>query len=92
MSSCIDILARDVAAFHFCQLENEPTCTIPEFVHSICAQMSSAPHLVAYREMLHQNPDLMNLVTYQACLQDPARALAQGILEPLIGKIGSSFN
>ncbi len=86
MSSCIDILARDVVAFHFCQLENEPSCTVPEFVHSLAAQLSSSPHLLSYREMLQQNPDLMNLVTYNACLQDPSRSLVQGIIEPLIGK------
>ena len=83
MSNCIDILARDVVAFHFCQLDDEPTCTIPEFVHNLVAQLSRCPQLASFRSLLESNPDLMALVTYSQCLENPSRAFVKGILEPL---------
>jgi hypothetical protein len=36
----MEILARQVVGYHFCSLDNESTCTIPEFVHSVAAQVS----------------------------------------------------
>ena len=83
MSNCIDILARDVVAFHFCQLDNEPSCTIPEFVHNLAAQLSRCPNLTNYRTLLSQNSELLSTVTYRNCLENPTRALVKGILEPL---------
>ena len=83
MSNCIDILARDVVAFHFCQLDDEPTCTIPEFVHNLSAQMSRSPHLLSFRTLLQQSPELLNLLSYHSCLENPSKALIKGILEPL---------
>ena len=83
MSNCIDILARDVVAFHFCQLDDEPTCTIPEFVHNLAAQLSRCPQLSNFRSLLSSNPEFMSNLTYLACLENPSRALIKGILEPL---------
>ena len=83
MSNCIDILARDVVAFHFCQLDDEPTCTIPEFVHNLSAQMSRSPQLLSFRSLLQQSPELMALLSYHSCLENPSKALIKGILEPL---------
>ena len=83
MSNCIDILARDVVAFHFCQLDDEPTCLIPEFVHNLAAQLSRCPQLASFRSLLESNPELMGLVTYSHCLENPSRAFVKGILEPL---------
>ncbi len=84
MSNCIDILARDVVAFHFCQLDNEPSCTIPEFVHNLAAQLSRCPQLASYRLLLQQNATLMSLVSYRSCVENTSKALIQGILEPLV--------
>ena len=83
MSNCIDILARDVVAFHFCQLDDEPTCLIPEFVHNLAAQLSRCPQLASFRSLLESNPELMGLVTYSHCLENPSMAFVKGILEPL---------
>ena len=83
MSNCIDILARDVVAFHFCQLDDEPTCTVPEFVHNLAAQMSRSPHLLSFRTLLQQSPELLSLLSYHSCLENPSKALIKGILEPL---------
>ena len=79
MSNCIDILARDVVAFHFCQLDDEPTCTIPEFVHNLSAQMSRSPQLLSFRSLLQQSPELMALLSYHSCLENPSKALIKGI-------------
>ena len=43
--SCLRSLASKVVAYHFCQADNAPTCLVPEFVHSIAAQLSQAPQL-----------------------------------------------
>ena len=83
MSNCIDILARDVVAFHFCQLDDEPTCTVPEFVHNLAAQLSRSPHLLSFRTLLQQSPELLSLLSYHSCLENPSKALVKGILEPL---------
>lgn len=83
MTSCIDILARDVAAYHFCQLDNEATCTIPEFVHSVAAQMSQAPQMSAYRQLIQSSDHLKSLLSYQSCVSNSSAAFIQGILEPL---------
>ena len=40
--SCLRNLATKVVAYHFCQADNAPTCLVPEFVHSIAAQLSQA--------------------------------------------------
>ena len=44
-TSCLRHLASKVVAYHFCQADNAPTCLVPEFVHSIAAQLSQAPQL-----------------------------------------------
>lgn len=52
MSSTMDILAREVIGYHFCQMDNEETCVIPHFVHSLAAQMSQSPMLSSYRKLI----------------------------------------
>ena len=44
-NSCLKDLSSKVVAYHFCQADNAPTCLVPEFVHSIAAQLSQAPQL-----------------------------------------------
>ena len=82
-SNYIDILARDVVAFHFCQMQDEPTCLVPDFVHNLAAQLSRSPQLSSFRSLLEQNPDLLSQLNYLNCLENPSRTLIKGILEPL---------
>ncbi|XP_054462937.1 protein TANC2 isoform X2 [Anoplopoma fimbria] len=76
-------LAAQVVAYHFCQADNCDTCLVPEFVHNMAAMLSDAPHLSAYRELLHQTPQLQSTLSLRSCVQDPSSALQRGILEPL---------
>ena len=41
-----------VVGYHFCQAENNITCSVPDFVHSIAAQLCQAPQLSSYRELI----------------------------------------
>ncbi|XP_076818833.1 protein TANC2-like isoform X2 [Clavelina lepadiformis] len=77
-------LASQIVAFHFCQSDNNTTCYVPEFLHSIAAQLSQAPQLTAYRELLIQEPHLQNLLSIRNCIQNPSQALHKAILEPLV--------
>jgi len=42
-------LASQVVAYHFCDLSIVSTCLVPDFVHSIAAQLYHTPLLVAYK-------------------------------------------
>ena len=76
-------MASQVVAYHFCQLENSPTCAVPEFVHSLAAQLSQAPSLRPYYNMLMTNYELRTKLTLGYCLAKPDVALEEGVLEPL---------
>lgn len=51
-------LASKIVAYHFCQVDNRTTCLVPDFVHSLAAQMCQAPGLSAYQTYLDENPDV----------------------------------
>ncbi|KAK2832830.1 hypothetical protein Q5P01_016719 [Channa striata] len=76
-------LAGQVISYHFCQADNCHTCLVPEFVHNMAAMLSNAPQLSAYRELLHQSPQLQSTLSLRSCIQDPSSALQKGILKPL---------
>lgn len=76
-------LAGHVVAYHFCQSDNSPTCNVPDFIHSLAAQLCQAPQLSAYNEFLLNEPHLQNVLSTKECIADPQRALKMGILEPL---------
>ena len=78
-------LASQIVAYHFCQADNAPTCLVPEFVHSVAAQMSQAPQLTPFYQLLGSDPNLQALLSLAGCVADPAAALVGGILEPLHG-------
>ncbi len=85
-------LASHVVAYHFCQADNNLTCLVPDFIHSLAAQLCQAPQLAAYHEFLLGEPHLQNVLSMKECIADPERALKMGILEPLealkrLGKI-----
>ena len=74
MSSTMDILAREIVAYHFCQMENEETCTIPHFVHSMAAQVSQSPNLINYRRMIISDHKLQSLLSLKSCMSNPSQA------------------
>ena len=76
-------LAEQVVAYHVCQADNNITCMVAEFVHSVSAYLAQAPQLSAYRDLLLQEPHVQNLLTMRQCAQNPSKALIQGILELL---------
>lgn len=76
-------LASHVVAYHFCQSDNNSTCTVPDFIHSMAAQLCQAPQLASYHEFLLNEPHLQNVLSIKECIADPQRALKMGILEPL---------
>ncbi|KAK2516201.1 Tanc1 [Columba guinea] len=73
----------NVVAYHYCQADNTYTCLVPEFVHSVAALLCRAAQLAAYRDVLLREPQLQSVLSLRSCVQDPAAALARGVLEPL---------
>ncbi|XP_076309260.1 protein TANC2-like isoform X3 [Tachypleus tridentatus] len=72
-----------VVAYHFCQVDNNVTCLVPDFVHGIASQLCLAPHLVAYREFLVQEPRYQQLLSMTSCISNASEAFVRGVLEPL---------
>ena len=58
-SSLVQELGDQVVAYHFCQAEDRDTCRVPEFVHSLAAQLSQCPRLAPYRRHLQQHPETL---------------------------------
>ncbi|XP_026319302.1 protein TANC2 isoform X3 [Hyposmocoma kahamanoa] len=77
-------LASNVVAYHFCQADNNSTCLVGEFVHSLAAQLCQAPRLQAYREYLLSEPHLLACLSLKECIADSDLAFMRGIIEPLI--------
>ncbi|KAL0269173.1 UNVERIFIED_CONTAM: hypothetical protein PYX00_006985 [Menopon gallinae] len=83
VSERIRHLASHVVAYHFCQSDNNNTCLVPDFIHSLAAQLCQAPQLSAYREYLLSEPHVQGSVSLKECITNPDLALNRGILEPL---------
>ncbi|GBP01139.1 Protein TANC2 [Eumeta japonica] len=77
-------LASHVVAYHFCQADNNSTCLVGEFVHSLAAQLCQAPRLQAYREYLLSEPHLLACLSLKECIADPDLAFMRGVIEPLV--------
>ncbi|XP_040570019.1 protein TANC2 isoform X2 [Lepeophtheirus salmonis] len=77
----VDILSSSVIAYHFCQSYNAPTCSIPEFVHSLASLLFQS--VIPYRQVLLDDPDLQKRLSLSACLINPRRSFVEGILLPL---------
>lgn len=75
--------ASSVVAYHFCQADNNSTCLIPDFIHSLAAQLCQAPQLSAYRNHLLNEPHLQHALSMKECIANPNLAFTRGILEPL---------
>lgn len=76
-------LASHVVAYHFCQADNSQTCLVPEFVHSLAAQMSQAPQLSAYFQYIQSDASVQSLLSLPSCHASPSTSLIHGILDPL---------
>ena len=86
-------LSASVVAYHYCQVDNNITCTVPEFVHSLAAHLVCAPALAPYRDLLLARPRLHSLLSIRQCVLNASRAFVDGILQPLTelyssGRIG----
>ncbi|XP_072382965.1 protein TANC2 isoform X2 [Diabrotica undecimpunctata] len=96
ISEKIKELSSSIVAYHFCQADNNYTCSVPDFIHSLAAQLCQAPQLVAYRDHLVNESDLQSTLALKECIANPDIAFTRGILEPLaclkrLGKI-DNFN
>jgi len=92
----IPVLSASIVAYHFCQADNAPTCLLPQFVHSISAQMSQAPQMSQYFQLLQSDQTLQARLSLASCNASPSESLITGILEPLntlssTGKIPDSM-
>lgn len=81
--SLIEYLGSLVVGYHFCQSDCHETCLVPDFIHSFAAQLCQAPQLEKYKHFLLQQKSYEQLIGIDACREDPNRAFAKGILEPL---------
>ncbi|XP_036344915.1 protein TANC2-like, partial [Rhagoletis pomonella] len=80
----IRALASHIVGYHFCQADSNLTCLVPDFVHSLAAQLCQAPQLEAYREYLLSEPHLQDILSVKECIADAERVMRMAILEPLI--------
>ncbi|GIY02847.1 protein TANC2 [Caerostris extrusa] len=76
-------LGNRVVAYHLCQTDNNITCLVPEFVHSVAAHLCRAPQLAAYKDLVARDQRLQDLLSMPSCIADASMAFVQGILEPL---------
>ncbi|XP_050543251.1 protein TANC2 isoform X2 [Daktulosphaira vitifoliae] len=76
-------LASRVVAYHFCQADNNSTCLIPEFIHSLAAQLCQAPQLDLYKQHILTELNLQDSLSMRECIVDPDAAFTRGVLEPL---------
>lgn len=76
-------ISASVVAYHYCQVDNNITCTVPEFVHSLAAHLVCAPALTAYRDLLLARPRLHALLGIRQCVLNASRAFVDGVLQPL---------
>jgi len=83
MEDDLSLLSSHIVAYHFCQADNAPTCLLPEFVHSISAQMSQAPQLSPYFQLLQSDQAIQAMLSLASCNASPSKAMVKGILEPL---------
>lgn len=74
----LDTFSRPV-----CQVDNNITCTVPEFVHSLAAHLVRAPALAPYRDLLLARPRLHALLAIRQCVLDASRTFVDGVLGPL---------
>lgn len=83
MNAQLQALANQVVSYHFCQFENAPTCSVPEFVHSMASQLSQSPIMKPFYQLLVSNHKIRSRLTIEECLANPDDSFIMGIIEPL---------
>ncbi|XP_023320622.1 uncharacterized protein LOC111695501 [Eurytemora carolleeae] len=76
-------LSKTVVSYHFCQADNATTCRVPEFIHSVSAQISQSPRLSAYFHLIQVEKKVRDLLSISHCTANPSESLVSGVLEPL---------
>ena len=57
--------------------------SVPEFVHSIAAQMSQSPAMKSYYQLVMSDNRIRSRLAIPSCTSDPDGSFVQGILDPL---------
>ena len=83
LARSVQTVASRLVSYHFCQVDNSPTCSVSEFVHNLAAQLSQSPSMRLYHNLLSSDAKLRMKLTPEACLAFPDKALLEGILVPL---------
>merc|ERR1711970_1258808 len=79
----LSLISQHVVAYHFCQADNAPTCLLPEFVHNLSAQLSQAPQLAPFFQLVQSDQAIQAILSLASCNASPSKAMVKGILEPL---------
>lgn len=57
--------------------------SVPEFVHSVAAQLSQSPAMKSYYQLVMSDSRIRSRLAIPMCTSDPDGSFIQGILEPL---------
>uniref|UniRef100_A0A1I7ZXC2 NACHT domain-containing protein n=1 Tax=Steinernema glaseri TaxID=37863 RepID=A0A1I7ZXC2_9BILA len=77
-------VGAQVVAFHFCRLGSAASCSIPEFICNLAAQLIRVPALLDYVELIGKSTALQSLITLSECSRhDPLLVFRKTIVEPL---------
>lgn len=76
-------VGAQVAAYHFCQIDNSETCFLPEFLRNLIAQLAATPSLKPYAEFLAKLENLPGLLSDAEILKDSIGIFRRYIVEPL---------
>jgi len=79
----LSLISQHVVAYHFCQADNAPTCLLPEFVHNLSAQLSQAPQLAPFFQLVQSEQAIQARLSLRAARENPSKSMLKGILEPL---------
>ncbi|KAK0419717.1 hypothetical protein QR680_014286 [Steinernema hermaphroditum] len=77
-------VGAQVVGFHFCRLGSAASCSIPEFICNLAAQLIRVPALVEYLELVGKSGILQNMLTLNECSRhDSLMVFRKVVVEPL---------
>ncbi|KRZ78111.1 Protein TANC2 [Trichinella papuae] len=76
-------VADSVVAYHFCQLDNEITCSLPEFLYNLATMIALSPTMSPYAELIAAEPDLQKLFDKVKFYESPLQTFRRLVSEPL---------
>ncbi|TKR57655.1 hypothetical protein L596_030329 [Steinernema carpocapsae] len=77
-------VGAQVVGFHFCRLGSSASCSLPEFICNIAAQLIRVPILAEYLDILGKSTILQNMLCLSECARhDPLMVFRKTIIEPL---------